>query len=183
LLLLWFYAVFFWLFDRQNHEDEGIPQHVGDEHGHKSPCDPVKAPPEKAAGEGGKDEHGIACGQMDRRVKARGEDKGKPASPSFFEAALHKTPPENFLSEPYGEKQKQRHKAGRESSEVRVNGSGVPCAVREEEWKKPGDQDEKLVSHVEKSIQKSGQKDSKKNIPGSELASGKERADLEKGDG
>ena len=124
-----------------------------DKHGDKTSSSPVKASPEKAAGEGRKDENRIPCRKMDRCVKKSCEDKGRLGAPPVSEPSLHKAPPEDFLSEPYGEKEQKTNKGGGEPSEVGVNRSDVPCSVRQESRKEPRDKHEKVVSHVENSIQ------------------------------
>jgi hypothetical protein len=156
---------------------------VRDKHGDKTSCGPVEASPEKAAGERCKDEHRIPCGKMDRGVKKGSEDESGPCAPSLSEAALHKASPEDFLSEPYGEKEQKGDKARGEPSQVRVNRSDVSCRVGKESRKKPGYKHEKLVSHVENGVQKSSQENSKEKILRGELSARKERPAEGKGDG
>ena len=123
-----------------------------DKHGDKTSSSPVKASPEKAAGEGRKDEHRIPRRKMDRGVEKGCDDKSEPGVPSLSEASLHKAPPEDFLSEPYGEKEQKTNKGGGEPSEVGVNRSDVPCTVRQESRKEPRYKHEKKVSHVENAV-------------------------------
>jgi hypothetical protein len=156
---------------------------VRDKHWDKTSCGPVKAAPEKAAGEGCKDEHRIPRGKMDRGVKKGGEEESGPGAPSPPEAALHKASPEDFLSEPYGEKEQKGDKARGEPSQVRVNRSDVSCRVGKESRKKPGYKHEKLVSHVENGVQKSSQENSKEKILRGELSARNERPADGKGDG
>jgi len=156
---------------------------VRDKHRDKTSCGPVEASPEKAAGEGCKDEHRIPRGKMDRGVKKGSEEESGPGAPSPHEAALHKASPEDFLSEPYGEKEQKGDKARGEPSQVRVNRSDVSCRVGKESRKKPGYKHEKLVSHVENGVQKSSQENSKEKILRGELSARNERPADGKGDG
>ena len=147
---------------RHNHRDD-------------TSCGPVEAPPEKSAGEGCKDEHRIPGWKMDRSVKKGREDKSGPGAPSRFEASLHKASPEDFLSEPYGEKEQKGDEGRGKPSEVRVHRSDVPCRVGKESRKEPGYKYEKLVSHVENCIQQSSKKNSEQNLLCGELSVRKER--------
>jgi len=161
--------------DRRYHEYERIPEHVRDNHRDKASCGPVEAPPEKAAGEGCKDEHRIPCRKMDRGVKKGSEEESGPGAPSPSEASLHKASPEDFLSEPYGEKEQKGDKGRGKPSEVRVNRSDVARRVGEESRKESGYKHEKLVSHVENSIQQSSKKNSEKNLLCGELSARNDR--------
>ena len=143
---------FFYLLDREYHKNGGIPQHVRDKHRDKTTGRPVKASPEKAAGEGCKDEHRVSRGDMDRGVKKSREDESGRGAPSLSEPSLHKATPKDFLSEPYGEKEEKGDKGWGEPSQVRVNRSNVPCSVRQERRKEPRDKHEKKVSHVENAV-------------------------------
>src|SRR4030042_1545531 len=123
---------------------QGIPEHVRDKHRDKSPCSPVEASPEKPAGEGRKDENRVPGWKMDRCVKQGCKDESRPGAPSRSEAPLDKASPEDFLSEPDGEKEQKTHKGRGESSEVRVDRSDVPCTVRKESRKERGYHHQKL---------------------------------------
>jgi hypothetical protein len=169
--------------DRRYHEYEGIPEHVRDKHRDKTSFGPVKASPEKGTGEGCKDEHRISRGKMDPGVKKCREDESGPGAPFLSEPSLNKASPEDFLSEPYGEKEQKGDKGRGEPSEVRVNRSDVPCRVGKESRKEPGDKHEKQVSHIENGVQKSSQENSDENILRGELSAQKERPAEGKGEG
>ena len=154
-----------------------------DKHRDKTSSGPVEASPEKAAGESCKDENRIPRWNVDPGVKKGREDKSGPGAPSFSEASLHKASPEDFLSEPYGEKEQKGDKGRGEPSEVRVNRSDVPCRVRKESRKEPGCYRENLIPHVENGVQKSSQENSKEKILRGELSARKERPAEGKGDG
>ncbi len=146
-----------------------------DKHRDKASCGPVKASPEKAAGEGCKEEHRVSRGDMDRGVKKCREDESGRGAPSLFEPSLHKAAPKDFFSEPYGEKEQKGDKGWGEPSQVRVNRSDVPCGVGKERWKEPGYQKEKLVPQVENGVQKCGQENSNEYILRGELSAWNER--------
>lgn len=169
--------------DRPYYKNAGIPEHVRDKHRDKTSSGPVEASPEKAAGESCKDENRIPRWNVDPGVKKGREDKSGPGAPSFSEASLHKASPEDFLSEPYGEKEQKGDKGRGEPSEVRVNRSDVPCRVRKESRKEPGCYRENLIPHVENGVQKSSQENSKEKILRGELSARKERPAEGKGDG
>jgi len=156
---------------------------VRDKHRDKTPCGPVKASPEKAAGKGCKDEHRISCGNMDRGVKKGRKDKSGLGAPSLIESALHKTSPEDFLSEPNGEKKQQSHEGRGQAPEVRVNRGDVSGTVRKERREEPGDDHEELVPQVEKGVQECGQDKSDEYVLGGELSARKERSSKQEGDG
>jgi hypothetical protein len=156
---------------------------VRDKHRDETARGPVEASPEKATGEGCKDEHRISRWKMDRGVKKGREDESGPGAPSLSEPSLHKASPEDFLPEPYGEKEQKGDKGRGEPSEVRVNRSDVLCRVWKEGRKEPGYQKEKLVPQVENGVQKSSQENSNQNILRGELSAPNERPAKGKGDG
>ena len=108
-----------------------------DKHRDKASSGPVKASPEKAAGKGCKDENRIPRWNVDPGVKKGREEESGPGAPSPPEAALHKASPEDFLSEPYGEKEQKGDEGRGKPSQVRINRSDVPCRVGKESRKEP----------------------------------------------
>ncbi len=154
-----------------------------DKHRDKTACGPVEASPEKAAGEGCKDENRVARWKMDRCVEKCCEGKSGPGAPFLSEAPLHKASPKHFLPEPDGEKEQKAHEGRGEPSEVRINSSDVPCTVRKKSRKKPAYQQEKLVPHVENGIKQGSEENSNENILHGELSARKERSSERKSDG
>jgi hypothetical protein len=101
---------------------------------------------------------------MDRGVKKGRDDKCRRCCPSLTETALHKTAPEDFLSETDGKKEQQPDNDRGKASEVCINRGDVPGAVRKKGREKPGHDHEKPVSRIENTVEKCGQENSEEEI-------------------